>query len=116
MLSLPTNGRPPWPPMTVFLGFLHRKVLVLAVDFCGIKFFDAGLGAWAAAVAAPPCHRKRGGNGASILQDCSSLLLAAPMRLAHSVSLMRRAAWSSWANARLGFKYCAASASDLSFS
>jgi hypothetical protein len=32
MISLPTNGRPPWPPMALFLVFLHRKVLVLAVD------------------------------------------------------------------------------------
>ena len=48
-------------------------------------------------------YRKRGGNGDSILQDRSSLLLAAPMRSAHSVSLIRLAAWSSWANARLAF-------------
>lgn len=61
-------------------------------------------------------YRKRGGNGDSILQDRSSLLLAAPMRSAHSVSLIRLAAWSSWANARLAFKYSSAWVSDLSFS
>src|SRR5580700_12184780 len=132
MLSAPTNGRPRWPPMAVFLSFLHRKVFVfvLPVLLYNIKFFNpyfGGLGAeppiekpssfgLAAAVGAPPCQRKRGGNGDSILQDCSSLLLAAPMRLAHSVSLMRLAAWSSCANARLAFKYCSASDSDFSFS
>ncbi len=61
-------------------------------------------------------QRKRGGNGDAILQDRSSLLLAAPIFRAHSVSLMLLANWSNWAKPKPGFKYCFASGSDFSFS
>ena len=59
---------------------------------------------------------KRGGKGDSILHDRSSLLLAAPIFLAQSVSLMLLAIWSNGANPTPGFRYCSALGSDFSFS
>ena len=61
-------------------------------------------------------YANRGGNGDSTLQARSSLLLAAVIRFAQAVSLMRLAILSNWAKPRPGFKYCFASGSDFSFS
>lgn len=61
-------------------------------------------------------YRKRGGNGDSIWHARRSLALAAPIRFAHAVSLMRLAILSNCTNPRFGFKYCSAFASDFSFS
>jgi hypothetical protein len=61
-------------------------------------------------------YRNRGGNGDSILHARSSLVLAAPIRFAHAVSLMLLAILSNCANPRCGFRYCSACGSDFSFS
>ena len=58
---------------------------------------------------------KRGGKGDSILHDRSSVLLAVPIFVAHSVSLMRPAIWANCANPTPGFKYCSACDRDFSF-
>lgn len=59
---------------------------------------------------------KRGGNGDSSFTARSSRALAAPIFRAHSVSLIRAARRSSCAKPTSGFKYCAASGNDFSFS
>ena len=61
-------------------------------------------------------QQNRGGIGDSILHCHSSFALAAPILMAHSVSLIAIANRSNCANPMFGFRYWMASGSDFSFS
>lgn len=58
----------------------------------------------------------RGGTGDSILHCRNSFAFAAPILMAHSVSLIAIACRSNCANPMFGFRYWMASGSDFSFS
>jgi hypothetical protein len=61
-------------------------------------------------------HENRGGTGHSVLHRRSSLAFAAPIFLAHSVSLITFANLSNCAKLMLSFKYCWAPGKALRFS